>query len=437
MSQDFKLAKSLSRRTFLKGVGVATGATVFGGSSILRAQSDIVIGTNMPLTGALGFLGVGFQEIVEMVAAEVNAAGGLLGGRNVVVDGRDSESTDAGALASATALINVSNVPAVIGPARSGAVNTVAQIHIDNGVVLCSPSSTAPGIDQLDDNDLIFRTAPNDKLQGRVLADLAFNVRGYRRVAIISLNDDYGQGLAGSFTDNFTALGGTITSNNPYDAATTDFSAQLAAAAADDPEAICPITFQEIETLYINAFDQGLDQLLDLWVDGNKSTEAIANIAAQVGTAVNGVVGTVPGAAEVAGGVVFPQLVQDNLGRAVGPAFEPQTYDAAAAVMLAIEAAGEASGAGIAASMRSVTNPDGQFVTVGQLGVALDLIRAGTAINFDGAGGTVDFDAGGDVIGPIATWGIVDGVDVTIETLNCTVDACDAIGDPSQYPSRG
>lgn len=436
MSKDLSLAKFLSRRTFLKGVGVATGATIFGGSSILRAQSDIVIGTNFPLTGALGFLGVGFQEIAEMVAAEVNAAGGLLGGRNVVIDGRDSQSTDAGALDAATQLINVSNVPAVLGPARSAGVNTVAQLHIDNNVVLVSPSSTAPGIDQLADKDLIFRTAPNDRLQGRVLADLAYNVRGYRRVAIISLNDDYGQGLANAFTQNFEALGGTVTSNNPYQQDPPDFSAQLAAASADDPDAICPITFQDIQTLYINAFDQGLDHLLDLWVDGNKSTDAIAAIAAQVGDAVNGVIGTVPGAAEVAGGVVFPQLVQSNLGRAVGPAFEPQTYDAAAAVCLAIEAAGEASGPAIAAAMRSVTNPEGQFVTVGQLGLALDLIRNGTEINFDGAGGTVDFDEGGDVIGPIATWAIIDGVDTVIETIDCSVDACDAIQDPSLYPSR-
>ena len=433
MSKDFKLAKSLSRRTFLKGMGVAAGAAAFASPVILKAQDDIVLGSNFPLTGDLGFLGGGFQEIVELVAAEVNASGGLLGGRQVVVDGRDSQTTDAGALDAANQLVNVSGVPAVIGPARSGAVNAVAQLHIDNNVVLVSPSSTAPGIDQLDDNDLIFRTAANDSLQGRVLADLAFNVRGYRNVAIISLDDDYGQGLANSFTQNFTALGGTITSNNPYNAATTtDFSAQLAAAAADSPDAICPITFQEIETLFINAFDQGLDGLLDLFVDGNKSDVAIANIFSQVGSAVDGIIGTGPGAAQTAGGVIFPTVVDRELGRAVGPAFEPQTYDAAAAVCLAIEAAGEASGPAIAAAMRSVTNPDGQLVTVDQLGIALDLIRQGEAINFDGAGGSVDFNEGGDVVGPITTWTIAEGIISDVETLDCGVAACDP-ADPSLY----
>ena len=80
-------------------------------------------------------------------------------------------------------------------------------VAIPNDVVQISPASTAPELTYLADNGFLFRTTPSDALQGVVLGQVAREA-GYDRVAIIYINNEYGQGLKDSFTRAFVEPAG-------------------------------------------------------------------------------------------------------------------------------------------------------------------------------------------------------------------------------------
>jgi ABC-type branched-subunit amino acid transport system substrate-binding protein len=77
------------------------------------------------------------------------------------------------------------------------------QVAIPNEIVGCSPSSTALSVTNLEDNDFIFRTAPSDQLQGRVMAQVMSERLGASTVSTLYVNNDYGQQLSERFSSVF------------------------------------------------------------------------------------------------------------------------------------------------------------------------------------------------------------------------------------------
>ncbi len=264
--------RGVNRRTFLKGLGAAAGATAVGGPFFSFAQEGVTIGAVVPLTGALQRFGPRFQVAAQITVDQVNRAGGIPGLGIVQLAVRDSGTNPDVGVASASELVNTMGVQALFGAAASGVTIPITSVTIPAGVFQISPSATSPAITNLDDNDLLFRTAPPDSLQGIVLADLAFDIKGYRNIAIIARNDAYGAGLADALKANFEGRGGTVSNVSLYDPNTTDFSAEISAAAAGNPEAISLITFDEGEALISQMVAAGVTNF-DLFVDGNKNQD--------------------------------------------------------------------------------------------------------------------------------------------------------------------
>jgi branched-chain amino acid transport system substrate-binding protein len=399
--------KRVSRRTLLKGMGLAAGTLALGRFGSVGQQS-ILIGAVVPLSGALASFGPRFAVAAQIALDEVNDAGGVLGQRLDLVI-RDSGTNPTTGVAAADNLVNVVGVQALFGAAASGVTIPIAtSVTIPNQIVQISPSATSPAITNLDDNDFLFRTAPPDTLQGIVLADLAFRVKGYRNISIIARNDAYGAGLADVLRNEFQAKGGTVSALELYSTDTTSFSAQIAAAAAGNPQAISLITFDEGEQLIIQMIQAGVTNF-DLLVDGNKNQDLIDRLVASIGTGpLEGKVGTAPALAPGAGGDAFAAAYRARLNE--DPfVFTPHSFDALALLALAIEKAGVYSGPAIRDAMRFGANPPETAYTVGQLGQALADIRAGRDVNYDGASGSVDLDAAGEPVGPVGTWKIVNG----------------------------
>lgn len=370
-------------------------------------QQSILIGAVIPLSGALASFGPRFQVAAQLALDEINGAGGALG-RRVELIVRDSGTNPVQGVQSATDLVNVNKVQAIFGAAASGVTIPIASVTVPAQVVLISPSATSPAITNLRDNDFVFRTAPPDTLQGIVLADLAFRVKGYRRIAIIARNDAYGAGLADVLKTQFTARGGTVTATALYETNVTDFSAQIAAARAGTPEAISLITFDEGEALITQMVRAGATNF-DLLVDGNKNQDLIDRLVKSIGTApLEGKVGTAPALAPGAGGDAFAKAYRARLNE--DPfVFTPHSFDALAILCLAIQAAGKYEGPAIRDNLRKVANPPGDVFSVGGLGKALEAIKAGRDVNYEGASGSVDLDAAGEPVGPVGTWKIVNG----------------------------
>ena len=355
------------------------------------AATSLVLGTLLPATGDLAFLGPPEFSGVELALEEIDAAGGVLGSPVTYIEGDSGDTTTD--IASQTVDSQLAQgVNAIIGAAASGVSLTVIDKITSNGVVQFSPANTAPILTTYADNGLYFRNSPSDVLQGAVIAQSAVDA-GITNMAVVARQDPYGEGLAAATVKNFTDSGGTITSDILYDPAAPSFEAEVAEIKAGGPDAVAVIGFEETVKLVQEMIKQGVgpaDVQLYL-VDGNLSTTAFEDFPA--GT-MDGTVGTVPS------GSVDLTTFNDRL-LAFDPAltdfsYGPQSYDATMVIALAAQKAGCASGVDIAAALPDVAGNGGEECTT--YADCLALLAAGTEIDYMGVTGGVDFNEFGDLL---------------------------------------
>ncbi len=351
----------------------------------------LILGTMLPATGDLAFLGPPEFAGVEMALADIDAAGGVLGSPVTYIEGDSGDTTTD--IASQTVDSQLAQgVQAIIGAASSGVSLTVIDKITSNGVVQFSPANTAPALTTYPDNGLYFRNSPSDVLQGAVIAAQAVD-SGVTSMAVIARQDPYGEGLAAATVKDFEAAGGTVTSNLLYDPAAPSFEAEVAEIKAGGPQAVTVIGFEETVKLLQEMIKQdvGPQQIQLYLVDGNLSATAFENFPA--GT-MDGVVGTIPT------GSIDLQDFYDQMA-AFDPSltdftYGPQSYDAATLIALAAEKAGCASGTDIAAALPEVAGNGGEKCNTYADCVAL--IAAGSEIDYDGVTGPGDFNEYGDLL---------------------------------------
>lgn len=353
------------------------------------ANTTLVVGSLLPATGDLAFLGPPEFAGVEKAIAEIDAAGGVLGQPVTYIEGDSGDtSTD---IASQTVDSHLSQgVQAIIGAASSGVSLTVIDKITSNGVVQISPANTSPALTTYPDNGLYFRVAPSDVLQGAVLANTAID-KGITKLAVVARQDPYGEGLKDATVKDFEAAGGTVTANLLYDPAATSFEAEVAEIKASGPEAVAVIGFEETVKLLQEMIKQGVgpkDVPLFL-VDGNISTEAYKDFPKNT---MKGVIATVPsGEADL---TAFNESLLEVDPELTDFAYGAQAYDATMLVALAAQAAGCADGASIAEFLPQVAGNGGEQCSTWADCVAL--LDAGTDIDFQGVTGPVDFNEFGD-----------------------------------------
>ena len=354
-------------------------------------STSLVLGTMLPATGDLAFLGPPEFAGVELALEEIDAAGGVLGSPVTYIEGDSGDTTTD--IASQTVDSQLAQgVNAIIGAASSGVSLTVIDKITSNGVVQFSPANTAPALTTYEDNGLYFRNSPSDVLQGAVIAQSAVDA-GITKLAVVARQDPYGEGLAAATVKNFTEAGGTVTSDLLYDPAAPSFEAEVAEIKAGGPEAVAVIGFEETVKLVQEMIKQGVgpgDVQLYL-VDGNLSTTAFADFPA--GT-MDGTVGTVP-----SGSVDLTTFNERLL--AFDPAltdfsYGPQSYDAAMVIALAAHKAGCADGVKIAAALPEVAGNGGEACST--YADCIALLDAGTDIDYMGVTGGVDFNEYGDLL---------------------------------------
>lgn len=355
--------------------------------------SDLLIGTLLPQTGSLAFLGPPEFAGVDVAIQDLNDAGGVLDAC-VEVSHQDSGDTETDiASENAEALIQ-EGVHAVIGAASSGVSLQFIERLFNEGIVQVSPANTSPAFTTHASGAYYFRTAPSDVLQGRVLADTILS-DGNETLAILALQDAYGTGLLEYTRDAFESLGGTVVLERIYDPNASEFAAEAAAVVAEDPDAIALITFNEFELLAPELANAGMGPDVKAWymVDGNLSN----SYEFEPGF-LEGVKGTLPG--------VDPSPLQAKLD-AQDPDLEdysygPESYDAAVLIALAAEAAGSTDSTAIRDNMVAVSGDGGTECGPGaeentEIADCLQLIRDGEDIDYFGYSGPIDWDENGDL----------------------------------------
>jgi ABC-type branched-subunit amino acid transport system substrate-binding protein len=356
-------------------------------------NTQLKVGTLLPATGDLAFLGPPEFAGVDLAVSEIDAAGGVLG-QPVVNEYGDSGDTKTD-LASQTVDSHLSKgVQVIIGAASSGVTFTVIDKITSNGVLQISPANTAPSLTDYPDNGLYFRTAPSDVLQGAVIATVASDL-GLTSGATIAREDPYGVGLQDAFVKDFEAAGGTITSALTYDPAAPDFAAEVAEIAATNPEFVQVVGFEETTKLLQEMIKQGIgpQDVQIFLVDGNISTTAYTDFPKDTMT---GVIASVPTGDPSVDVEAFNARLLEQDPNLTDFAYGAQAYDATILVALAADYAGCADGTAIAAAMPMIANADAGGEACQTYADCLAIIQAGGQPNYDGVTGPLDFNEYGD-----------------------------------------
>ncbi len=357
---------------------LASTALAFSAGAAIA--DDIKFGVLLGFTGPIESVTPHMADSAEMAWNEINAAGGILGGQMIGSVRADSTCLDASAAQSAAErLISSDGVVAIMGADCSGVTMAVLQnVAMSAGVPMISPSATSPAFTTTESNGLFYRTSPSDARQGAVLAEILQD-RGITSVAVTYTNNDYGSGFANAFIENFEGVGGTVTISVPHEDARGDYSAEAGTLASAGGEALVILGYTDgggsmLRTAWeLGAFDQFF---IGDGMYGDELVEA-------VGEALEGTVGTLPGAeGEMAD--AFAALGQAN-NVVTASSFTGESYDAAALLALAAQAAGEATPEGIAANILNVANAPGEEILPGELGRAIEILANGGEINYVGA----------------------------------------------------
>ena len=356
-------------------------------SSAAPGDGTLKIGTLLPQTGSLAFLGPPEFAGVDLAVEEINAAGGVNGAKveSIVGDSGDTSTN----IASQTVDRQLSQgVDAIIGAASSAVSLTVIDKVTSAGVQQVSPANTSPEFSTYPDKGLYARTAPPDTFQGQVLGDLVAG-DGHTTMAILALDDAYGTGLADNVEKAFTAAGGTVASKQIYDPKATSFEAEVSEAKASNPEGIVLIGFDESSKVIQEMIKQGIgpNKVPLYLVDGNLSNTLYTDLPKGI---MEGTQGTLPGAEA---SQEFQQKLLDINPKLEDFSYAPESYDAAILVALAAQAAGNDSGLAIGDNIKQVSAEGEKCTTYEQ---CLGLLKDGKDIDYDGQSGPIDLNDVGD-----------------------------------------
>ena len=386
----------------MKKLLLATAATaLFAGAA---AAEDVKVGVLLGFTGPLETTVPGMAAGAELAIKEVSDSGKFMGGSTVTAVRGDTTCVDAAAAQSAAErLVTSDKVAAIMGGDCSGVTGAVLQnVARPNGVGMISPSATSPALSTAEDDGLFFRTAPSDARQGEIMADI-LTERGVKSVAVTYTNNDYGKGMADAFAAAFTAKGGSVTLSAPHEDGKADYSAEVAALASAGGEVL-------VVAGYV---DQGGKGMIQASVDsGAFSTFFLPDgmygeaLIQSIGEPLNGSYGSVPGT-DSPGAAKYLEVAK-AAGFDGASAYSGESYDAAALMLLSMEAAKSTAGKDWTAKVMDVANAPGEPIYPGELGKALELIAAGTDIDYVGAT-AVEMIGGGESAGNFREYEVVDG----------------------------
>ncbi len=370
-------------------LATAVSALVASGSYAAEVKLGVILGYTGPIESLTPDMAAG----AELAMKEISDSGKFMDGSTVTSVRADSTCVDAAAATTAAErLITSDGVNGIVGADCSGVTTAILQnVALANGMVMISPSATSPALSTTEDNGLFFRTAPSDARQGAVLTDI-LNDRGIKEVAMTYTNNDYGKGLADSIQTNFEAAGGKVTISAPHEDGKGDYSAEVGALASAGGEVL----------IVAGYLDQGGKGIIQASLDSGAFDTFVLpdgmigdSLPEAIGSDLDGSFGTVPGT-DSAGAELFSTMAE-GAGFKAGP-FASESYDAAALILLAMQAAGSMDPAAYKEKIEMLANAPGTEILPGELGKALELIAAGEDIDYVGAS-AVELVNGGESAG--------------------------------------
>jgi len=363
------------------------GAAALAAPRLVRAQgAKLQLGVLTPLTGAGAFDGPRMLKAMQAVAADVNAAGGVLG-KQIELVVEDDETNPEAAVRAAHKLVDVDKVPVIMGTWASAVTMAVAPVCWESKTFLTTVSG-ADTITQLPHQGYLIRTQPNNFLQATKHAEFIIR-QGRKKVFILSIQAPFTVPTQKRLTDVLTPNGVAVGGSLIYDKDKTSYRSEVDQALKASPD-----------LLYLNGYAPDVGVVLrDLYradYTGAKLTQSYAlteKALQELPTPVTEGVLTVQPSADVSS-PAYAAAVK-RLGIATPDSYEAQATDWISIVVLTIARAGQETGTAIRDTVRQITNSDGEKVYTAVDGLAA--IKAGKKIKYEGASGPCVFTEIGDI----------------------------------------
>jgi ABC-type branched-subunit amino acid transport system substrate-binding protein len=225
-------------------------------ASCSNNSGTIKIGSVMDLSGGLADMGGLISDGVKLAVNQINAAGGI-NGQQIELFTEDGATDAATSFTAFKKLAEVDGCKVIIGPMTSGAVLACADYALANKILLISPSATSTDIATQPYRQFVFRTAATDNLQGQAMAKLVVD-GGYKKVAILVVNNSYGTGLAAVVAAQLAGKA-TIVANLTYDQAKLDYLTELQTIKSAAPDCVIHVGYgDDADVVYKQALQLGL-----------------------------------------------------------------------------------------------------------------------------------------------------------------------------------
>ncbi len=349
-----------------------------------ESDNRLIIGGLLPQTGKLDYLEPAQQAAIQLALDDIDRAEGVTG-RDVIYLPGDSGSSGSTLVAAQRHLEEGADV--IFGPPSSVLSKQVTSEITGSCRIQISSANTAAGFTPLEQNQLYFRTAASDELQGQALSDIVARSAA-TNVSIIAEDGLYGQALA-AFTT--TALGNANieVAQTVYDPTAVDFNAAADSATATSPDAIVLIGFEESSQILKELLRRGITTDKIYLSDGNAGNALGEKFTAP--NELDGIRGVLPGAEAPS---PFKRRLNQLDEDIVDYSFSPETYDAIVIVALAAELAQSDAAPEIAKRINGVTSGGARCSSFAQ---CKKLINGGeTDIDYNGISGPLSFSSNGE-----------------------------------------
>ena len=250
----------------------------------------IRVASALSITGDTAFLGNDSNFGIEIAIADR----GQVAGRDIELVKEDAGCSDAATgQTAAQAIVADPSIVAVMGTTCSRTAVPAMPVLEGAGLVMISPSNTAPSLTNPDTEDyggeFFFRTAYNDTVQGAAVALFACEELGVTTAATIHDGSPYAEQLQEVFAEQFAELcDGTVTAQEAINIGDTDFRPVLTTIASDSPELLFYPIFSPEGPLITQQAQEvaGLEDTIHMGADGLKDDGFIAaagDIAEEIG----------------------------------------------------------------------------------------------------------------------------------------------------------
>ncbi|MBB2677753.1 UNVERIFIED_ORG: branched-chain amino acid transport system substrate-binding protein [Rhizobium esperanzae] len=186
------------------------------------AHADITIGLIAPLTGPVAAYGDQVKNGAQTAVDEINKKGGILG-EKVVLELADDAGEPKQGVSAANKVVG-DGIRFVVGPVTSGVAIPVSDVLAENGVLMVTPTATAPDLTKRGLTN-VLRTCGRDDQQAEVAAKYVLQNFKDKRIAIVNDKGAYGKGLTDAFKATLNAGGVTEVVNDAITPGDKDFSA--------------------------------------------------------------------------------------------------------------------------------------------------------------------------------------------------------------------